>query len=167
MVQAMTQSETVRPALAELMNHTSVPPVQPSIREVFAIARHPIRVEGWTWRAFGCVLGAIPFICAPVTEPAIRAQAEKRTAARLAARLGRLATNGAPHSQSPGRNIVLAPGTRGNLGVLLRTVGAVCNPLAPLAPDRALAPGGPSVVVQRAIAGEANKGHQRRQAQLS
>ena len=60
--------------------------------EVFACARHPLRIEmpGCRQELF-CVVGAIPKICnAPL--PRIRSQAISWTAALLVARLGRLAT---------------------------------------------------------------------------
>ena len=71
--------------------------------EVFACARHPLRIErpGCRQELF-CVVGAIPKICsAPL--PAIRSQAVSWSAALLAARLGRFGAYAALHSESPAR----------------------------------------------------------------
>ena len=108
---------------------------------MFACAGHPLRIErpGCRQELF-CVVGAIPKICsAPL--PAIRSQAVSWSAALLAARLGRLATSAASHSQSPGRTSAFGRGTC-NLWVSLGTLGAVCNPNALV--DIALAPGDPT-----------------------
>ena len=131
-----------------------------NVYEVFASACHQTLAEFSGCRQMlCCVFGAIPFLRSALL-PAIRPQAKGRTAALLAARLGRFFTLGASHAQGPARASSLGGGTR-HLWVIFGTLGAVCNPDVRV--HLALAPGDPSL--QTGSARDASHGAGRREAQ--